>query len=417
MLSYKNNNKTDCVNFLQPHRQRYALYDYKGHSASTARHSIHNYPAMLHYLMVRDLIVKYTNDDSLIYDPFCGSGVSIVESLYQGRKVFGTDINPLGLLIADVRSSDYNERDLIEIFSQFKGEFKNLNPDIPTIKNVDFWFKDNVVIDLGKIRRFIASIYDIKIKEFFLCAFSDTVRKVSNNKNNEFKRYRMRDITKHNPNVLKTFEDVFEKYLKAIVENPINNLRYKLFLHDVRKPLPFNEKVDLVITSPPYGDSKTTVAYGQFSSFSLEWMKGLNPFGDADLSLDRLCLGGDKIKEEMELPSKLLYETLNEIKNPDRAKEVYRFFYDLFLSCRQISFKLNKKANVCFVVGNRKVAGIDIPMDIITADFFEYLGLSLKEILVREISNKRMPSINSPTNISGVTSSTMKNEFIVILEK
>ena len=416
MLSYKTDN-TNSIDFLKPLRQRYALYDYKGYSASAARHSIHNYPAMLHYLMVRDLIVKYTDTGSLIYDPFCGSGVSIVESLYKGRQVYGTDINPLGLLIADVRSSDYDEKDLIRIFSQLKGEFKNLNPDIPDIKNIDFWFKDYIIRDLGKIRSFIALIGDIKIKEFFLCVFSDTVRKVSNNKNNEFKRYRMRDITKHNPNVLEIFENTFKKYLRAIVESSINNSNYKLFLHDVRKPLPFDTKVDFVITSPPYGDSKTTVAYGQFSSFSLEWMKGLNPFGDSDLSLDRLCLGGNKVKEEYELPSKLLYETLNKIENPDRAKEVYQFFYDLFLSCRRLSDKLNKKANVCFVVGNRKVSGVDIPMDIITADFFEYLGLSLKEILVREISNKRMPSINSPTNISGVTSSTMKNEFIVILEK
>lgn len=416
MLSYKTDN-TNSIDFLKPSRKRYALYDYKGHSASAARHAIHNYPAMLHYLMVRDLIVKCTDTGSLVYDPFCGSGVSIVESLYKGRQVYGTDINPLGLLIADVRSSDYDEKDLIRIFSQLKGEFKNLNPDIPNIKNIDFWFKDYIIKDLGKIRSFTALINDIKIKEFFLCIFSDTARKVSNNKNNEFKRYRLRDITDHNPNVLETFENTFGKYLKAVIANPINNSNYKLFLHDVRKPLPFDEKVDFVITSPPYGDSKTTVAYGQFSSFSLEWIKGLNPFGDADLSLDRLCLGGDKTKEEYELPSKLLYETLNKIENLTRAKEVYRFFYDLFLSCTRISDKLNKKAKVCFVVGNRKVSGIDIPMDIITANFFESLGLSLKEILVREISNKRMPSMNSPTNISGVTSSTMKNEFIVILEK
>lgn len=404
MLSYKTDN-TDFTHFLKPLRQRYSLYDYKGYSASKARHSIHNYPAMLHYLMVRDLIAKYTTNDSIVYDPFCGSGVSIVESLYQNRMVYGTDINPLGLLISDVRSSDYNEEGLTKTFKRLKDEFKIINPDIPNIKNIDFWFKGYVQNDLGKLRGFITLIDDIKIKEFFLCVFSDTVRKVSNNRNNEFKRYRLSNLAGHNPNVLETFGNIFGKYLKAIVANPINNSNYKLFLHDVRKPLPFDKKVDFVITSPPYGDSRTTIAYGQFSSFSLEWLKGLNPFGDADLTLDRLCLGGSKIKEEYELPSELLYETLKKIENPARAKDVYQFFYDLFLSCRRISDKLNKKANVCFIVGNRKVSGIDIPMDIITADFFESLGLSLREILVREISNKRMPIMN------------MKNEFIIVLEK
>ena len=29
--------------------------------------------------------------------------------------------------------------------------------------------------------------------------------------------------------------------------------------------------VDCIITSPPYGDSRTTVAYGQFSRLSAQW--------------------------------------------------------------------------------------------------------------------------------------------------
>lgn len=33
-----------------------------------------------------------------------------------------------------------------------------------------------------------------------------------------------------------------------------------------------NVKFDLMITSPPYGDSRTTVAYGQFSRLSLQWL-------------------------------------------------------------------------------------------------------------------------------------------------
>ena len=29
---------------------------------------------------------------------------------------------------------------------------------------------------------------------------------------------------------------------------------------------------DCILTSPPYGDSKTTCAYGQFSTFTNEWL-------------------------------------------------------------------------------------------------------------------------------------------------
>jgi DNA modification methylase len=33
-----------------------------------------------------------------------------------------------------------------------------------------------------------------------------------------------------------------------------------------------DESVDLIVTSPPYGDSKTTVAYGQFSRLANQWL-------------------------------------------------------------------------------------------------------------------------------------------------
>jgi hypothetical protein len=35
----------------------------------------------------------------------------------------------------------------------------------------------------------------------------------------------------------------------------------------------------------------------------------------------------------------------------------------------------------------------------------------------RAIPNKRMPKINSPTNVKGETSTTMCNEFIFVLKK
>ena len=33
-----------------------------------------------------------------------------------------------------------------------------------------------------------------------------------------------------------------------------------------------NTQYNMVITSPPYGDSRTTVAYGEYSSFGTEWI-------------------------------------------------------------------------------------------------------------------------------------------------
>lgn len=177
-------------------------------------------------------------------------------------------------------------------------------------------------------------------------------------------------------------------------------------------------KVDIVITSPPYGDSKTTVAYGQFFSFSLDWLKGLNPFGDSDLKLDKESLGG-KVRHSNIDFSETLKDTVKSLNLIDakRAAEVESFFQDLFSACKNVSEKLNKRAIVCFIVGNRTVKGIQIPMDDIVREIFEYLGLRHVKTLIREIHNKRMPLQNSPTNVVGQKSSTMKYEYIVLMEK
>ena len=384
-------------------------YNFKGYVASANRHAIHQYPAMLHYKMVESLIKEFGGD--ILYDPFCGSGVSIVESLRQNKKVYGTDINPLALLIADVRAKNYNKDKLLNIFERIR---LNYDPDIPQIKNMNYWFKEKNIEQLGKIRSFIKTIEDIEIKKFFLVVFSQAIRNSSLNKNGEFKRYRIKDIDRFDIDSFEEFERIFFLYINKLESLPFQD--YTLLKHDTREPIPLNN-VDIIITSPPYGDSKTTVAYGQFSSFSLDWLKELNPYGYGDLKLDSKMLGGKKI-EVKELPSNAFYNIFRKIKKIDetRALEVFSFFYDLYLAIKNIVNTLNTNATVCFIVGNRMVKGVQIPMDKICAQIFESLGLKLIDIRVRTISNKRMPSKNSPTNKVGEKSSTMLNEYIVIMK-
>ncbi len=77
---------------------------------------------------------------------------------------------------------------------------------------------------------------------------------------------------------------------------------------------------------------------------------------------------------------------------------------------------LNSGETVCVVVGNRTVAGIQIPMDQITAAMLNKLGL-IHSNDVRRISDKELPLTNSPTNISGRKGKTMTSEFIVVFHQ
>ena len=402
-------------------RTRCVNYDYRGINASEGVFGIHKFPAMLHYRLVESLVEEFSVKDSFVFDPFCGSGVTLNVSIRKGRNAIGTDINPLALLISEVRSYKNFPVDLDFYLHDLLKRWNFLEPDVPSVRNLSYWFKNYTVNDLGKLRRFIIELEDLRIKKFFCVVFSQTVRDVSLTRKNEFKRYRMKceDIEKFNPNVLEHFITLAQDYHQRLLESEDVTGRLELFLHDVRIPMPFDNKVDLVITSPPYGDSKTTVAYGEFSSFSLEWLSGV--IGFVNVNVDKVSLGGKKkIYNESDL---FFSPTLKEVIslllniNKKRAMEVWSFYKDLFKSLRNIAQSLKSGGIACFVVGNRCVKGITIPMDIIVKEMFEYLGFSHYQTRVRKILNKRMPLLNSPSNKRGSKSSTMKEEYVVIMKK
>ncbi len=174
-----------------------------------------------------------------------------------------------------------------------------------------------------------------------------------------------------------------------------------------------DNSIDLVVTSPPYGDSHTTVAYGQFSRWANEW------FGFENASnLDSLLMGGKK-NVEKKFETKSIINELEQIYQIDhkRFMEVVSFLNDYSASIKHIAPKIRAGGVVCFVVGNRTVKGIQIPLDFFTAEMFEKNGFEHKQTIVREIPNKRMPSKTSPTNKPGQKVSTMSHEYIVILNK
>ena len=119
------------------------------------------------------------------------------------------------------------------------------------------------------------------------------------------------------------------------------------------------------------------------------------------------------------LKTKSIKSELDEIKSIDikRYYEVISFLEDYEMSISNVSKKIRKGGRVCFVVGNRTVKGVQIPLDFFTAEKFEANGFKLDEIIVRNIPSKRMPSKNSPTNEKGKLVSTMTFEYIVILTK
>ena len=410
-------------------------WDFKTSYTKESDHGFHTYPAMMIPQVARRLIETYGKDSKVLLDPFMGSGTALLEAaLHKNfKKAYGIDINPLALLISKVKTTPINPKTLWNnyhelmknIFNDKKEvNFKQKEVEKPNFFNIKFWFKPYVIIDLAIIKNNINNIKDKDIKDFFLVAFSETVRNVSNTRNREYKLYKMSSqmLEKHNPNTL----DEFREKLKANISRMENyfedhnkNCKINILTEDTRNKTSIKDgEVDLIVTSPPYGDSRTTVAYGQFSRLALQWLGYDNK---KVLDIDKVSLGGIPVKDlKNGLDSKTLKETLNKIAEQDsrRAKDVLSFYID-FDKCVEELHRVTKKgAFLCFVVGNRTVKGVQIPTDDIIVELFQKRNhYKHHNTFIRNIPHKRMPKLNSPTNISGNHAVTMNEEWIIILEK
>lgn len=456
------------------------FWDFKNEDTTAFTHGLHTYPATMIYPISRNIIskVKEIYPINALLDPFSGSGTVPVEGVLAGiPNIYATDMNPLAILLTEVKSNAlypnklsqdfkvlqesinssykyHNEiLDTIDdfILSQnlditdkktwgenapdYMKEFlqqNNSTINVPNFKNIGYWFKPKILLELSLIAQEIQKVNNIELKKFYIVAFSELLRLVSNRRNGEFKMYRMpaEKIKTFEPNVLDTFYSILLKNIKKMEEFYTqtktlapSNIHIKLDNAKELISIPDNS-IDLLITSPPYGDSRTTVAYGQFSRLTLQWNDFLENKADINnesMKLDNKLMGGIKYRNgyAYELSSPTLKTALNNIvsKDLERSGDVFSFYKDLDM-CLEATSKKSKKGTYQFwVVGNRTVKEVYLETDKILAELAQTHNLQYITTFTRNIHNKVMPSKNSPSNKTGATVSTMLNEYIVILKK
>lgn len=303
--------------------------DYEGENKYTSffpsTGNLHTYPAKAVPEMINDLIKKVMSIRSIntVLDPFVGSGTTALEAKYLGLDFWGSDLNPLAVLLSKtkvltIENTIYTKKRLNEFITQIKEEYPRarLIP-VYTFNSIEYWFKKENIYELSflrfKINQFVNNS-NKKNKEKYalilLTAFSSTIRKVSLTRNGEFKLYRMSpsDIERFSINAVDEFEEAVNRLLDMLVaanDSYKKETKSTICLQNA-KTLTYleNNSIDLVITSPPYGDSKTTVAYGEFSKLSLQWMEDLLKkyvgIEVEDCNCDERLLGGRKSEWSIE---------------------------------------------------------------------------------------------------------------------
>ncbi len=403
--------------------KRNTKYDFISQSYSTVYPNIHKYPATMIPQLGIEILKELNIKGGKLLDPYCGSGSSFAAGIENGIKImYGYDINPLAVLISKGKFTKIKIDELEKVrqelrdnvFEFAKDENKLNDIKTPDYFNVDFWFSKPVLKNLSLLKLYIDKVENKDIQRLLLIPLSETIRECSYTRNSEFKLFRMKseDLLKFNPDVLSVYFNRLNKVLDIYRYSYLPHLSGVKVNVQHGKFKPKEKFYDFVLTSPPYGDSRTTVAYGQFSHFGNEW------FGiDYARKIDGLLMGGKSIKKNY--LQGVLKEPILEINKefPKRALEVSSFYYDLRDSITDVAKSISSGGKSIYVVGNRRIKGVQLPTDQFIAEIFEQNNFKHLVTYERKISNKVMPSRNSPSNVSGATAGTMTQEFIVVCEK
>ena len=299
-------------------------------------HHLHKYPAkLLPYIPIFFFSSEICKPTETVMDPFAGSGTVLLESLthpYNERNCIGVEINPLGRLIAKVKTTPLKER----IFTRRKDKLygllnkKSIPPMIPDYVNLSLWFSRSAQVQLGRIKACVDKLRSDDYRDFFYVCYSSIIRKVSladpnipppvvlkvdKYKNSKGKYKQMRNFLEknRNPDVVSLFKDCVEKNWQRV--SRLNNFKNivsgkvsaKIVWDDSRNLMKCDllnkgrlkkknaaklrdNSIGLIITSPPY---ITAQKYARTTKLELLWLRLLS--ADEINILDKSTIGSEKI--------------------------------------------------------------------------------------------------------------------------
>jgi DNA modification methylase len=329
------------------------LVDKFGDTNAYAFHNLYPYKGKFYPRVVRTLInVFKLNNDSLLLDPFNGSGTATHEASFMGIKSVGIDVTPMGIVLSELKN------DLLFINEQqLNFAPKELQDILQTIEN----------------RRW--EHFDPLIHKLMLAAYFDTidalVRTTRYNRKGKVglfieKLNYIRDCYKKTMEIKEKYGLKFEP--AKIIEGDILELKNMSEME---------EKFDACITSPPY-------------YFSIDYV------GKDKIAYD--YLGADMKKIE----SKYLG-----MKNSGYPKNNYNglplkvamYYEDLKESIKNIFWALKPGGKLAIIIGDSTVNGKKIPTTMTTKKFCEEAGFKFEKLIFNPLLGARNRAIRGESVI------------------
>ena len=260
-------------------------------------HGLHSYKGKFYPQLAKGLMnLSGLSAGARVYDPFCGSGTTLLESYLNGYSAFGCDLNPLAAKIANAKVGilDVNPDIVREAVATLVKKIEDAPNKLPEkweqfdetcLDEIQNWFPRPVVSKLSWLLRSIRSVSDGVIRDFLEINLSSIIRDVSQQDTNDLRIRRRReaiadaDVFKLYLDTLGSQYERIERFWSIRGYSPNTFRHCRVIEGDSRDPETMNRlgleagSVDLILTSPPYATALPYIDTDRLSMLVLFGMK------------------------------------------------------------------------------------------------------------------------------------------------
>lgn len=377
----------------------------EGLHTTPCTHGMHRFagkfiPNVARYLL-RSLPCR--NSNRALFDPFCGSGTTLVEAALAGRKYVGVDIDPLSVSISTAKTRRLSERELILLAGYWrKHNYEKAAPEmVPKVPNLSHWFSDHAVLQLSSIKAGCVNLPP-RLRDFSLVVFSSIIRRTSNADDQTQKTYVSHTLPKTPatpatlfPIFLKRAIDGMMEYRRLLPKEPDGMVLQRDCAIEI-EDLEFSD----VLTSPPYIDSIDYVYNQMLEYYWLLEELGVGTYENYR-QLRKRPMGFRVAKELSHFDSLTSFTPARRAlfdaacarigeESPKEEVAVRSFFLDYARHIQIIRSKQHRGYWYTCIIGNSHVRGVTIPTAELIADLLTSSGYRLLDRMTYQIRRHYM---------------------------
>ena len=360
---------------------------------------------------IEDILQELPSTPQCALEPFCGSGTTPVELQNHNIRCYSFGVSPFMHLLAKVKlERTYDEKTLASFRSKVAKSLSMPRLDIRELESVPFgdtvvrkeglkkWnFHDTTLDGILDIRHAIhTEVDDKRYKDLFIIALSSIILDMSNLfRNGKCLSYRTGWETRVHSReevhqyFLNKIDTVIAEDIRIISSQPYAESNSDIcWLGDVRKTIDkvSDNSIDLIITSPPYLNSRD---YTDIYMLELKVLQLVNGYEDLRNLRKNTLRSHVQVKYGVVNPidNLRLRQCLCDMKssdakswNADILNMVCGYFEDIQQLFLAFARKMRKGGIIYFNVANSAYFGVEIPVDYIIGDIAEDCGFTVREI-------------------------------------